>query len=238
MSEVAGRMAVQIGAQYLEAPNGGRGILLAGVPGGAPANVVILGGGVVGHSATKIAVGMGANVTVIDKNLNRLRQLDDIYGGLITTLASNHWTVTESLKHADLVIGAVLIPGAKTPKLITRPMLKLMKPGTVIVDIAVDQGGCCETTHPTTHADPVFLVAGIVHYCVANMPGAYPRSSTFALTNATLPFGLQLAGLGWKEALRRSAALAKGANLIAGKITYEQVAAAHSLPYTPLEKCW
>ncbi len=236
MSEVAGRMAVQIGAQYLEAPNGGRGILLAGVPGVAPANVVILGGGVVGHSATKIAVGMGANVTVIDKNLNRLRQLDDIYGGLITTLASNHWTVTESLKHADLVIGAVLIPGAAAPKLVKREMISQMKRGAVVVDVAIDQGGCFETSHATTHTDPVYFVDNVLHYCVSNMPAAVPHTSTYGLNNATLPYLMQLANKGPQAAIAANKALRLGVNTYKGQCTYPAVAESQGIPCTAIEE--
>jgi alanine dehydrogenase len=235
MSEVAGRMSVQIGAQYLEAPNGGRGILLGGVPGVAPASVVILGGGVVGHSACKIAVGMGANVTVIDKNLNRLRQLDDIYGGLITTLASNHWTVTESLKQADLVIGAVLIPGAAAPKLVRREMIAQMKRGSVVVDVAIDQGGCFETSHATTHTDPVYYVDNVLHYCVSNMPAAVPHTSTYGLNNATLPFLMQLATKGVQRAISENTALRLGVNTYKGKCTYPAVAEGQGIACTAVE---
>lgn len=236
MSEVAGRMSVQIGAQYLEAPNGGRGILLGGVPGVAPASVVILGGGVVGHSACKIAVGMGANVTVIDKNLNRLRQLDDIYGGLITTLASNHWTVTESLKLADLVIGAVLIPGAAAPKLVRREMISQMKRGSVMVDVAIDQGGCFETSHATTHTDPVYFVDNVLHYCVSNMPAAVPHTSTYGLNNATLPFLMQLANKGPHKAIAENKALRLGVNTYKGKCTYPAVAEGQGIACTAVDE--
>src|SRR4051812_2532435 len=193
MSEVAGRMSIQVGATYLERINGGRGVLLGGIPGVQPGRVVIIGGGVVGTNATKMAVGLGAAVTIVDLNLDRLRELDDIFGSRIKTLASNHYTIHESVANADLVIGGVLIPGASAPKLVSRDMLKDMAPNSVIVDVAVDQGGCIETTHATTHSDPTYFVEGVLHYCVANMPGAVPRTSTFGLTNATLPFALQLA---------------------------------------------
>ena len=196
MSEVAGRMSVQVGAQYLEKPNGGRGILLGGVPGVAPANVVILGGGIVGTNAAKMALGMGAHVTIIDRNLNRLRELDDIFNGQVVTLASNAWTIGENLKTADLVVGAVLIPGASAPKLVRREMIANMKRGAVVVDVAIDQGGCFETSHATTHTEPIYFVDGVLHYCVSNMPAAVPHTSTFALTNATFPYLLELANYG------------------------------------------
>jgi alanine dehydrogenase len=212
MSEVAGRMAVQVGAQYLEKPNGGRGILLGGVPGVAPANVVILGGGIVGTNAAKIAIGMGAHVTIIDRNLNRLRQLDDIFGGEAVTLASNVWTISENLKTADLVVGAVLIPGASAPRIVRREMIATMKRGAVVVDVAIDQGGCFETSHATTHTEPVYFVDGVLHYCVSNMPAAVPHTSTFALTNATIPYLLELANYGLESACERHAALKKGVN--------------------------
>lgn len=234
MSEVAGRMSVQIGAQYLEAPNGGRGVLLGGVPGVAPANVVILGGGVVGHQACKIAVGMGANVTIIDKNLNRLRELDDIYNGVVITLASNPWTITESLRTADLVIGAVLIPGAAAPKLVTRDMVSQMKRGAVIVDVAVDQGGCFETSKPTTHTDPIYFVDNVLHYCVSNMPAAVPHTSTYGLNNATFPYLMQLASKGVKQAVADNPALALGVNTYAGKCVYPAVAESQGIECTPL----
>ncbi|MGB9605697.1 MAG: alanine dehydrogenase, partial [Bryobacteraceae bacterium] len=200
MSEVAGRLAVQIGAVYLEAPNGGRGVLLGGVPGVAPAEVVILGGGVVGNNAARIAFGMGARVTIIDKNLNRLRQLDDLFGSQVVTLASNAWTVREAVRRADLVIGAVLIPGAAAPKLVRREMIAGMKKGAVVVDVSIDQGGCLETSRPTTHTDPVYWVDGVLHYCVSNMPAAVPHTSTFALTNATFPYLFELANKGLEQA--------------------------------------
>ncbi|MFO0282385.1 MAG: alanine dehydrogenase [Acidobacteriota bacterium] len=224
MSEVAGRMSVQIGAQYLEGPNGGRGILLGGIPGVAPANVVILGGGVVGHQAAKIAVGLGAHVTIIDKNLNRLREIDDIYNSLVVTLASNVYTIREALRQADLVIGAVLVPGASAPKLVRREMLQSMKKGSVMVDVAIDQGGCFETSHPTTHTNPVFYVDGVLHYCVTNMPAAVPHTSTFGLTNATIPYLLQIADKGLRQAALDSPAIAEGINTYQGEITYPAVA--------------
>ncbi len=231
MSEVAGRMAVQIGAQYLQKTNGGRGMLLGGVPGVLPAHVVVLGGGVVGINAIKIAVGMGARVTVLDKSLQTLRYLDDIFGNRIETLWSSDAHVEEVLPSADLVIGAVLVPGAAAPRLITRAMLKLMKQGSVIVDVAVDQGGCVETTHATTHADPIYFVDGVLHYGVANMPGAVPRTSTIALTNATLPYALKLANLGWKKALASDPGFVLGLNTHAGYLTCEPVARDQKLEY-------
>ncbi|HQR38900.1 MAG TPA: alanine dehydrogenase [Blastocatellia bacterium] len=235
MSEVAGRMSIQVGATYLERINGGRGVLLGGIPGVHPGNVVIIGGGVVGTNAAKMAVGLGAAVTIVDLNLDRLRELDDIFGSRIKTLASNDYTLHESVSKADLVIGAVLIPGASAPKLVKRAMLKDMPPNSVIVDVAVDQGGCIETTHPTTHSDPTFFVDGVLHYCVANMPGAVPRTSTFGLTNATLPFALQLANKGFVEAVRGNHHLAEGVNTYKGKIVYEAVATSQGRPYTALE---
>lgn len=224
MSEVAGRMAVQIGAQYLEAPNGGRGVLLGGIPGVCPANVVILGGGVVGHNAAKMAVGLGANVTIIDRNLDRLRELDDIYNSKIVTLASNHWTIRESLKSADLVVGAVLIPGASAPRLVKRDMLGAMKKGAVMVDVSIDQGGCFETSHATTHTNPIYFVDDVLHYCVSNMPAAVPHTSTFGLTNATFPYLLKIANLGLDEACHVSNAIREGVNTLNGAITYAAVA--------------
>jgi len=224
MSEVAGRMSVQVGAQYLEKPNGGRGILLGGVPGVAPANVVILGGGTVGVNATKVALGLGGHVIVIDRNLNRLRQLDDIFNGQVVTLASNAWTVGENLKIADLVVGAVLIPGASAPKLVRREMVAAMKRGSVMVDVAIDQGGCFETSHATTHTEPVYEVDGVVHYCVSNMPAAVPHTSTLALTNATYPYLLELANHGLQGACDRVPALREGVNTYAGFVTHRGVA--------------
>ena len=224
MSEVAGRMAVQVGAQYLEAPNGGRGVLLGGVPGVAPANVVILGGGVVGHNAAKIAVGLGAHVIIIDRNLERLRQLDDIYNSQIVTLASNSLTVRQTLEGADLVIGAVLIPGASAPKLVRRDMLKGMKKGAVMVDVSIDQGGCFETSHATTHTDPVYVVDGVLHYCVSNMPAAVPHTSTLGLTNATFPYLAELCARGLERAVDENPAIREGVNTYGGHITYPGVA--------------
>jgi alanine dehydrogenase len=224
MSEVAGRMSVQVGAQYLEAPNGGRGILLGGVPGVAPANVVILGGGIVGHNAARMACGLGAHVTIIDKNLDRLRALDDIYNSQIVTLASNAWTIREVLKNADLVVGAVLIPGASAPKLVRRDMIRMMKPGAVVVDVAIDQGGCFETSHATTHTDPTYFVDRVLHYCVSNMPAAVPHTSTFALTNATFPYLLQLANKGLERACEENLAIREGVNTYLGSVTYPAVA--------------
>ena len=224
MSEVAGRMAVQVGAQYLEAPNGGRGVLLGGVPGVAPANVLIIGGGVVGHNAAKMAVGLGSHVTIIDRNLDRLRELDDIYDSRVVTLASNTFTIRDTLIHTDLVIGAVLIPGASAPKLVRRDMLKGMKSGAVMVDVAIDQGGCFETSHATTHTDPVYTVDGVVHYCVSNMPAAVPHTSTFGLTNATFPYLAQLCAHGLEKACEQNPAIREGVNTYGGYITYPGVA--------------
>ena len=224
MSEVAGRMSVQVGAQYLERPNGGRGILLGGVPGVAPANVLVIGGGIVGHNAAKIACGLGANVTIIDRNLNRLRELDDIYSNGIRTLASNTYTIRETVRQADLVIGAVLIPGAAAPKLVRRDMISTMKQGAVIVDVAIDQGGCVETAHATTHTDPVYYVDGVLHYCVSNMPAAVPHTSTFGLTNATVPYVLALADKGLEGACEENQAIREGVNIYQGEITYPAVA--------------
>ncbi|WP_027717071.1 alanine dehydrogenase [Desulfovirgula thermocuniculi] len=237
MSEVAGRMAVQVGATFLEKPRQGKGILLGGVAGVPPAHVVILGGGTVGTSALKRAIGMGARVTVIDKNLNRLRYLDDVFHGQIETLASNHLNIAAAVREADLVIGAVLIPGARAPRLVTEEMVRAMEPGSVIVDVAVDQGGCVETVdRPTTHEDPVYIKHGVVHYAVANMPGAVPRTSTLALTNATLPYVLALASKGWKRAVKEDPALARGVNVVLGRITNPGVAEAHGLPCCRLEE--
>ncbi|MGH9900064.1 MAG: alanine dehydrogenase [Pyrinomonadaceae bacterium] len=236
MSEVAGRMAIQVGATYLEKMQGGRGILLGGVPGVPAARVVILGGGVVGTNAAKIAVGMGAHVTIIDNNLDRLRELDDIFFSKISTLASSSYAIHETISQADLIVGAVLVPGAAAPKLVTREMLKDVLNGAVIVDVAVDQGGCIETTHPTTHSNPTFYVEGVLHYCVANMPGAVPRTSTFALTNATLAYALKLANKGFAEAISSDKGLKAGVNTYAGKLTYEAVARDQGLEYTPLDQ--
>jgi alanine dehydrogenase len=232
MSEVAGRLAVQVGAQYLERPNGGRGILLGGVPGVAPANVAILGGGVVGTNSAKVALGMGAHVTIIDRSLNRLRELDDIFNGLAVTLASNAWTISETLKHSDLVIGSVLIPGASAPKLVRRDMIASMKRGSVVVDVAIDQGGCFETSHPTTHTDPIYFVDNVLHYCVSNMPAAVPHTSTFALTNATFPYLLELANKGMEKACHDHPGLCAGVNTWQGHLTHRGVAESQSRPYT------
>jgi len=234
MSEVAGRMSVQVGATYLEKMNGGRGILLGGVPGVPAANVVIIGGGIVGTEAAKMAVGLGAKVTIIDRNLDRLRQLDDIFLSKVQTLASSQYAIEEAISHADLVIGAVLVVGAAAPKLVTRDMLKLIPNGAVLVDVAVDQGGCFETTHATTHSNPTYYEEGVLHYCVANMPGAVPRTSTFALTNATLPYALDLANKGFEGAIKDDPGLREGVNTYAGKLTYEAVATSQNLEYTPL----
>ena len=234
MSEVAGRMAVQVGAQYLEKPNGGRGILVGGVPGFGAANVVILGGGIVGTNAAKIAVGMGAHVTIIDRNLNRLRQLDDIFNGEVVTLASNIWTISENLKTADLVVGAVLIPGASAPRLVKREMIANMKRGAVVVDVAIDQGGCFETSHATTHTEPIYFVDGVLHYCVSNMPAAVPHTSTFALTNATFPYLLELATYGLEGACERHASLKKGVNTYNGYVTHAGVAASQGRTFKEL----
>jgi alanine dehydrogenase len=234
MSEVAGRMSVQVGAQYLQKPFGGRGILLGGVPGVAPANVVILGGGIVGTNAAKMALGLGAHVVIVDRNLNRLRDLDDIFNGQLVTLASNSWTIGEHLKTADLVVGAVLIPGASAPKLVRREMIANMKRGAVVVDVAIDQGGCFETSHATTHTEPTYFVDGVLHYCVSNMPAAVPHTSTFALTNATFPYLLELANRGLKGACERPAALREGVNTYNGHLTYKGVAESLGREYRPL----
>lgn len=237
MSEVAGRMSIQIGAQFLEKPHGGKGILLGGVPGVAPAKVAIVGGGIVGTNAAKMAIGMGAEVTILDISPARLRYLDDIFGSRIKTLVSNSYNVKHAVTEADLVIGAVLIPGAKAPKIVTEDMVRSMKPGSVIVDVAIDQGGSIETVdRVTTHAEPTYEKFGVVHYSVANMPGAVARTSTFALTNATLPYALKLANLGYAEAIRTDLALARGVNVIHGKLTYQAVAESLKLEYTPLQE--
>lgn len=234
MSEVAGRMSVQQGAKYLEKAQGGRGVLLGGIPGVKPANVLVLGGGIVGINAAKMAAGMGANVTIMDLSLARLRYLDDVMPKNVTTIASSEGAVREYLPHMDLVIGAVLIPGAKAPKLIRRDMLSLMKKGAVIVDVAIDQGGCFETSKPTTHAEPIYVVDDVIHYCVANMPGAVPFTSTQGLTNATLPYAMELANKGWEKAARENREIALGVNVVKGKIVYKDVANAFGFEYTPL----
>jgi alanine dehydrogenase len=236
MSEVAGRLATQMGAWALEKAQGGRGILLGGVPGVPPAKVVVLGGGIVGYNAALIAVGMQADVWVLDKSVERMRDLEMMLDGRITLAMSSQLAVDETVSSADLVIGAVLIPGARAPKLITREMLGELKPGAVLVDVSIDQGGCFETSHPTTHSDPVFEVDGIVHYCVSNMPGAVPITSTYALTNVTLAYAELIADYGVREAIARSPALARGVNVFEGKLTYEAVAEAHAFDYSPLDE--
>ena len=233
MSEVAGRMSIQEGARFLEKPQGGKGILLGGVPGVKPARVLVLGGGIVGYNAALMAAGMGADVTIAEISLPRLRHLEEVMPANVRTLYSSTHNIETELPATDLVIGAVLIPGAKAPHLITKEMLRLMKPGSVLVDVAIDQGGCFETSHPTTHADPVYTVDGIVHYCVANIPGAVPQTSTLALTNATLPYVLELADKGWKEACKEDKTLYPGLNIIEGQIVYPAVAEAFGLPCYP-----
>jgi alanine dehydrogenase len=235
MSEVAGRMAVQIGAHYMEKMNGGRGKILGGVPGVRPADVVIIGAGVVGTNAAQVALGMGAHVIMIDINIDRLRYLHEVLGGRLTTLSSNPLNIAQAVRIADLLIGAVLIRGAKAPRLVTRQMIETMASGSVVIDVAVDQGGCVETSHPTTHSDPTFLVSGVTHYCVANMPGAVPRTSTYALSNATLSYVVRLANQGIAPALRQDLGLAKGLNTYRGHVTYRSVADAFALEYTPAE---
>jgi alanine dehydrogenase len=235
MSEVAGRMSVQQGAKYLEKAQGGRGVLLSGIPGVKPGNVLILGGGIVGVNAAKMAAGMGANVTIMDISLPRLRHLDDIMPRNVTTVYSSEANIREMLPLLDLVIGGVLIPGAKAPKLITRDMLKLMRPGSVIVDVAIDQGGCIETAKPTTHDNPIYVVDDVIHYCVANMPGAVPYTSAIGLTNATMPYALQIADKGWKKALKDNRDLVPGLNVAYGEITHKDVAAAFDLEWKPVE---
>jgi alanine dehydrogenase len=236
MSEVAGRMSIQEGAKYLEKPMKGRGVLLGGVPGVMPGKVLILGGGVVGTNAAKIAAGMGADVTITDVNINRLRYLDDVMPKNVHTMVSNEYVIRDLVRSHDLIVGAVLVPGAKAPKLITRDMLKTMRPGTVLVDVAVDQGGCIETCKPTTHENPTYIIDDVVHYCVANMPGAVPYTSTLALTNATLPYAIRLAGHGWKKATQENADLRKGLNVIGGKVVYKAVADAFNLPYSDVKE--
>jgi alanine dehydrogenase len=236
MSEVAGRLAIQQGAKYLEKPQMGRGILLGGIPGVEPATVVVIGGGVVGINSAKMAAGLGARVIVLDTNVDRLRYLDDVMPANVQTLFSNSYNIRKVIKFADLVVGAVLIPGAKAPALIRRQDLKTMNEGSVIVDVAVDQGGCVETTRPTTHSKPTFIEEGVVHYCVANMPGAVGRTSTHGLTNVTLPYARILAKSGWTRAIRENRGIATGANVVNGKITYKGVAEAFNLEYVPVEK--
>lgn len=231
MSEVAGRMAVQQGARYLEKPVKGRGVLLGGVPGVPPGKVMVIGGGVVGTQAARMAAGLGAQVTIMDKDLDRLRYLSDVMPANVVTMYSNEYNIRNLVQSHDLIIGAVLIPGAKAPKLVTRDMIKTMRPGTVMVDVAIDQGGAFETSKPTTHQDPVYMVDDVVHYCVANMPGAVPFTSTVALTNATLPYALELARKGWKKACTEHLSLRKGLNIINGNVVYKGVAEAFNLPY-------
>ncbi|MCC6815586.1 MAG: alanine dehydrogenase [Saprospiraceae bacterium] len=236
MSEVAGRMAVQEGAKFLEKPQKGKGILLGGVPGVPPAKVLVLGGGIVGTQSAKMAAGLGAQVSILDVSLNRLRYLADVMPANVNTMFSNEYNIRELVQSHDLIIGAVLIPGAKAPSLVTRDMLKTMHPGTVLVDVAIDQGGCIETSKPTTHEDPIFIVDDVVHYCVANMPGAVPYTSTVALTNATLPYAIQLADKGWKKACTDSRPLMLGLNVVNGKVVYEGVANAFNLKHTKVEE--
>src|SRR5215468_1579025 len=235
MSEVAGRLAPQAGAYFLEKPLGGRGLLLGGIAGVAPGKVVIIGGGMVGYNAAVIALGLGAQVTILERSIDRMRHLEEVLSGRVTLLMSNSLEIAAAVAQADLVIGAVLIPGALAPKLVTRAMIGTMRPGAVVVDVAIDQGGCFETSHPTTHAEPVYVVDGVTHYCVANMPGAVPITSTHALTNATLPYVEAIANVGLRDAVAADASLAKGVNVIEHKVTYRAVAEAHGLEYTPLE---
>ena len=235
MSEIAGRLAAQAGAYFLEKPLGGRGLLLGGVPGVAQGRVVVIGGGIVGYNSAVIALGLGANVTILERSIDRMRHLEEVLSGRVSLLMSSTLQIEESLQEADVVIGAVLIPGARAPKLITRGMVAGMKEGAVLADVAIDQGGCAETSRPTTHSEPVYTVEGVTHYCVANMPGAVPITSTKALTNATLPYVEAIADYGLAEAVARDRALARGVNVIDGKVTYEAVADAHGLDYQPLE---
>jgi alanine dehydrogenase len=235
MSEIAGRLAAQAGAYFLEKPLGGRGLLLGGVPGVAPGRVVVIGGGMVGYNAAVIAIGLGANVTILERSLDRMRHLEEVLSGRVSLVMSSSLQIEESLRDADVVIGAVLIPGAVAPKLVTREMVRGMKDGAVLADVAIDQGGCAETSRPTTHSEPVYTVDGVTHYCVANMPGAVPITSTKALTNATLPYVEAIAEHGLAEAVARDPALAHGVNVLDGKITYEAVADAHGLDYQPLD---
>jgi alanine dehydrogenase len=235
MSEIAGRLAAQAGATFLEKPLGGRGLLLGGVPGVSPGEVVVIGGGMVGYNSAVIALGFGAKVTILERSIDRMRHLEEVLGARVTLLMSSSLQIQESVAGADVVVGAVLIPGALAPKLISREMVAGMKEGSVIADVAIDQGGCVETSKPTTHSEPVFVVDGVIHYCVANMPGAVPITSTKALTNATLPYVEEIADHGLREAIARDRALARGVNVIEGKITYEAVAEAHGLDFTPLD---
>lgn len=236
MSEVAGRMAVQQGSIYLEKTRGGKGLLIDGVPGVAPAHVVVVGAGIVGTGAIRRAIGLGARVTVLDVNVDRLRYLGEVFMGRLETQYSNNYNITQAVKSADLVVGAVLIPGAKAPKLVTEEMVRQMEPGSVLVDVAIDQGGCIETMHATTHADPIFVKHDVIHYGVANIPGAVPKTSTLALTNVTLPYAVRIANKGWKKALADELPLRKGANVIGGKVVYKAVAEAFDLPYVPVEE--
>lgn len=236
MSEVAGRMAAQEGAKYLEKASGGRGVLMGGIPGVPPANVIVLGGGIVGVNAAKIAAGMGANTTILDINVQKLRYLDDVMPKNVRTLYSTEGNIRNLLGDTDLIIGAILIPGAKAPNLIRKDMLSLMRPGTVMVDVAIDQGGCFETSKATTHDDPIYIIDDVVHYCVANMPGAVPYTSTMGLTNVTLPYAVQIANKGWKQALRDDEELRKGLNIVDGKIVYDDVAEAFDMNYTPVDE--
>lgn len=236
MSEVAGRMATQEGAKYLEKASGGRGVLLGGIPGVPPANVIVLGGGIVGVNAAKIAAGMGANTTILDINMQKLRYLDDVMPRNVRTLFSTEGSIRNLLGETDLIIGAVLIPGAKAPNLIRKDMLSMMRPGTVMVDVAIDQGGCFETSEPTTHDDPIYVVDDVVHYCVANMPGAVPHTSTLGLTNVTLPYAVQIANKGWETALNEDPELKRGLNITGGKIVYKDVAEAFDMEYTPIDE--
>src|SRR5881275_2071257 len=235
MSEIAGRIAAQAGAYFLEKPLGGRGLLLGGVPGVAPGRVVVIGGGIVGYNAAVIALGLGANVTILERSIDRMRHLEEVLSGRVSLVMSSTLQIEESVQDADVVIGAVLIPGALAPKLVTREMVAAMKDGSVLADVAIDQGGCAETSRPTTHSEPVYSVDGVTHYCVANMPGAVPITSTKALTNATLPYVEQIADHGLAEAIARDRSLARGVNVLDGKVTYEAVADAHGLDYAPLE---
>jgi alanine dehydrogenase len=235
MSEVAGRMAIQVAARFLERENGGRGILLGGVPGVKPAEVVVIGGGIVGINSARVAIGMGAHVTIIDNNLDRLRYLDDVLHGSYTTLASNPVNISDAVEQADAVIGAVLIAGAKAPKLVTKEMVSKMRPGSVIVDVAIDQGGCVETARPTKHSEPTYVVNGVIHYCVTNMPGAVPRTSTIALSNATLPYAVKIASLGVMQAAKMDPAIARGVNTINGNVTCKPVADALGYKHVPLQ---
>ncbi len=236
MSEVAGRMSIIVGSYHMQKTKGGRGVLLGGIPGVRPALVVIIGGGTVGLNAAKMALGLGAQVCLLDIDLDRLRHIDDLFFGQIETLLSNTYNIAESARNADLLVGAVLVPGASAPKLITRDMVSTMQPGSVIVDVAVDQGGCCETTRPTTHSEPVYLVEGVLHYCVTNMPGAMPRTSTFALTNATLPYIRKIAGLGLRSAMASDAGLKEGVNVYKGHVTCRPVAESQGLSYRDLHE--